>query len=207
MMKLLFLAATLLVSTTANATILDFESYTNLGGSFISTLTEDGYTINNSTSRSFSRWGPSNQPQTQTQNGEVAVDPVAVGTIRLVKDDGGLFTVNAIDLGNVSFPFSPFNLTFTGLKADNQSILQSFTLDKISHDGNGGMILHTYSFDNFVGLKELSWFAGGYPIEYGFDNINVTEYISAPVSSVPVPASIWLFAAGLPLIAFKARRK
>ena len=200
-MKRLFLVATLVLSTTANATILDFESYTDIGGLHYSSLSEDGYTVSYGNSKRFSGWG-TNDP---SKNGNVIVDAPFFEKIRLVKDDGGLFSANSIDLGSASFT-DVFELVFTGVNENNQTILQTFTLSELSNPFLG-MTMVTFNFNNFTGLKELSWFGTNYPNEYGFDNINLTEYVSAPVSSVPVPMAFWLFASGLPLLTFKAKRK
>lgn len=200
-MKILFLFTTLMVSTTVNATTLDFESYTDIGGLYYSSLSEDGYTVSYDNSKRFSGWG-TNDP---LKNGNVIVDAPFFEKIRLVKDDGGLFSANSIDLVSASFT-DVFDLIFTGVKENNQTVSQTFTLSELANPILGGTVV-TFNFNNFTGLKKLSWYGSEWPKSYGFDNINVTEYVSAPVSSVPVPMAFWLFASGLPLIAFKAKRK
>ncbi len=202
-MRWIIVVSSLMLSTIANAAVLDFENYLDIGSLQYNALIEDGYVVKYDNSKRFSGWGTSNP----TKNGLVAVDPPYVDAVRLVKADGGLFTINTIDLGNVSQTII-FDLIFTGIKQNNQTITQTFTLSDLSNN-TIGIPMVTFNFDNFTGLKELYWLGSDYAngVGYAFDNINVTEYVPPQISVVPEPNVIWLFAAVLPLLGFRVTNK
>ena len=104
---------------------------------------------------------------------EVTITPVS-----------GLFSLKSIDLAQwgAGQPGPSSVITFSGLKANNSTVTQSFTVP----NNSGSPTLATYSFSGFNGLKQVSFTQGTYAAGGGwqFDNVNT--------GGVPEPAT-WAF--------------
>jgi len=121
--------------------------------------------------------------------------PVAGATTTLTRTDGGLFTLNSIDLSEETFlgwDTSPFVVTFIGTLADNSMVYETLPVDGIFGP-------QTFTFDptRFTDLVSVSWVQGTFNFPdstaYHFANIDVTPLSS---SAVPEPATMLLFASG-----------
>ena len=149
------------------------------------TYTESGFTVSQvGTQRApLAVWGT----QTSQYPGSTALfNNTPNGVIRLTQFGGGAFDLSSIDLtslvGNNSVPVS-----FTGTRADNTTVTQSFTTDAVLST------LETFNFNNFTNLVSVDWSqASPY---HQFDNINVS---AAATTAVPEPFTILgtLFGAG-----------
>jgi hypothetical protein len=209
-MKSLYLITFLLASITANATTLDFENYTinEVGSATLKSLSQNGYTISikpltGNGFAVFSAWSP----QTST-NGFVSIDPGGVNPIvKLVENNGNYFNLTSIDLANLDLN-TAIDITFTGITQMNETVTQTFNLPTVKLTNSSQLIHDVFLFDNFNGLKEVSWSGwNSQIISISFDNINVTEYVSPPISSVPLPAAAWLFLSGISLIGLARKTK
>jgi hypothetical protein len=186
-----FSALSILAVAPAQAVILDFQDLEriNVGANFVgSTYSKDGFTLVAPASIPFFNYG------TQTTSlyaGSTAL--LAWGAqdsvYRLTQDNGGVFTLSSIDLGNTFLTTPTRTVTFTGLRADNSTVTQDFTTDP------DVINLRNFNFSNFTNLVSVDFVGDGVSQYYQFDNINVSPTVSA---AVPEPFSILgtIFGAG-----------
>ncbi len=125
---------------------------------------------------------------------------------------GDPFTLHSIDLAELDQLATPV-VTFTGLRSDHSTVMQSFTLDgsfpQFSLTGRA----ETFTFSaGFSDLLSVSWFQGpaGSSLNrtqysHQFDNIVVTP-ASQTVQNVPVSGGIGLLAMGFAGLAGFMRR-
>ena len=156
------------------------------------------------------------------------VDFTLVGTVSTA-DTGNGFGLNIGDLITVTGTFddsmlsgtSTENVVFSATSGNNLNIVagsKSFTqVDDISYSADTSPALNFFdgAFAGFDYLAEFGVYgyfdSAGTSIDSGDDNIN-TNYVTGTwtnytVSSVPVPAAVWLFGSGLLGLVGVARRK
>lgn len=169
------------MSTTAQAlTVIDFESLAQPGDGITSqgfSYTEDGYTLTNTNINEFP-FGTFNTGESRYLGSTALFNDTINGTIVLTKSDGGIFDLLSIDLGELNEPFESSTVTFVGVKADNSTISNTFTL-------NGVKGFQTFTFTDFTNIISTSW----QQVEpfHQFDNIVISD---STTKTVPEPASI-----------------
>lgn len=180
-----------LLSFNVHAVTIDFESLEQAGtGQPIhgSSYMEDDFTITVA----------SGNLHTNALGNPLYIDSTAMffglqgvdGT--LTADLGSAFSLSSIDLRKVNLiPGPTSTLTFTGFLLGGGTVTQDFTL-------SGNTSFNTFNFDSrFDNLTKVVW-RNSDPF-HEFDNI--------VVSTVPVPAAVWLFGSGLlGLIGLSRRR-
>jgi hypothetical protein len=175
-----------------------------------------GYTL--ASTSGFSSRGPGTDssnytPETSPGSGVVSTSLAAFspGTITLVRDDGGAFNLDSIDLAR-EFRFNTPDVgqaypvvTFTGVTSGGGLVTESFTADQ------AGFSFATFAFSSdFTGLLSVSWqqppFTSGTPTNpapglHQFDNLMLSSSaVAAPepstvalaLSAVPVGIAGWL---------------
>jgi hypothetical protein len=175
-----FSALSALAVTPAQAVVLDFESLAvNDGNAHYpgSSYTEDGFNV--AASGDFATWGT----QMSFYPGSTTLFEDYSGTTTLSQVNGGAFTLSSIEIGNVYNSGVSNTINFTGLRADNTTVGQSFTTDSLPG-------LQNVVFFNFTNLVSVNW-----TTQDQFDNINVS---AANTTSVPEPFTVLgtLFGAG-----------
>ena len=100
-----------------------------------------------------------------------------LGSTTLTKSDGGAFTFESIDLGELIIPLAdvaPFDVTFIGTRFDATIVTQSFTLDGII-SGDGDLDgAQTFDFGvGFSNLASVSWVQG--VDNHQFDNLVISS--------------------------------
>ncbi|MBD2678408.1 PEP-CTERM sorting domain-containing protein [Nostoc paludosum FACHB-159] len=169
------------MSTTAQAlTVIDFESLAQPGDGITSqgfSYTEDGYTLTNTNINEFP-FAIFNIGEPRYLGSTALFNDTPNGTIILNKSDGGAFDLLSIDLGELNEPFESSTVTFVGVKADNSTISNTFTL-------NGVKGFQTFNFTNFTNIISTSWQQVD-PF-HQFDNIVISD---STTTSVPEPTSI-----------------
>jgi hypothetical protein len=185
-----FSALSILAVAPAQAVILDFQSLEQNNNDFnyvASPYTEDGFKIVDLT---YNTGFYSIGTQTQNYAGSTALTTDYFGSVtRLTQVGGGTFTLSSIGLGNTIIG-GDLTISFTGLKADNTTVIQDFTTDL------NAINLRTFDFSNFTDLVSVDWVeVNSFANYYQFDNINVSPTVSA---AVPEPFSILgtIFGAG-----------
>jgi hypothetical protein len=185
-----FSALSMLAVAPAKAVVIDFESlavndigYQPHG----STYTESNFTINSVANyvEGLITW------DTQSlyyANSTALLDNYNQG-ISLSQVGGGTFTLSSIDLTDTYNGSQSLSTTFTGKRADNTYVTQSFTTDSLP-----GM--ETFTFSNFTNLVSVDWISTGGDNPSQFDNINVTPTLNT--TSVPEPFTVLgtIFGAG-----------
>jgi hypothetical protein len=155
----------------AHAVVIDFESLAvndNAPHYPPSTYTEDGFNV--STLGVFATWGT----QMSYYPGSTALFEDYSGTTTLSQVGGGAFTLTSIDIGNAYNYGDSNTINFTGLRADNITVSQSFTTDSLPG-------LQTVVFSNFTNLVSANW-----TTQDQFDNI-CTDGNCSNASSTDVP--------------------
>lgn len=105
----------------------------------------------------------------------------------------------------MQIPFQ-YDLSFTDVKQNNQTVSQTFRLEKLQLEANTGrLVFDTFYFNDFVALNELYSLQGNPSSTHEFDNINVDAFTSAAVSPVGAPIAAWLL--GSALIGFVGLRR
>ncbi|MEM7593271.1 MAG: PEP-CTERM sorting domain-containing protein [Cyanobacteria bacterium P01_A01_bin.83] len=163
-------------SARAENTVIDFESLAQPGGGLTRhgfVYGEDGYTLTNN-GRPFD-FGTFNTGERRYQGSTALFNLTIGGEIVLTKDDGGLFDLLSIDLGELNVPVST-SVSFVGTKSDSTTVEKTFNLDGIFG-------LETFAFEGFSQLTSVSWTQDS-PF-HQFDNIVVADS-----KSTPEPASM-----------------
>lgn len=144
-------------------TIIDFDplndpgaGLTPIGNSYI----EDGFTLSQDPSELFELTS-SNSGDFRFNGSTSLFNNTVNGVTTLIKNGGGLFSLNSIDLDWLNgVGFVPVN--FVGTKADSSTILANFTLDQVQG-------FETFNFSGFNDLVSVSWIQE--PSFHQFDNI------------------------------------
>ena len=153
------------VGAPAETVVMDFEGLIN---SIASGYQEVGFTLtatafNNSTSGFFAL----NDGGFSVTGSTCLFMVGEFGSTTLTKSDGGAFTLESIDLGELSVPLvdvDPFDVTFIGTRFDSTTVEQSFTVDG---DSSGAQ---TFFFGvGFSDMASVSW-VQGVP-NHQFDNL------------------------------------
>ncbi|MCC5598370.1 hypothetical protein [Nostoc favosum] len=168
------------MGTTAQAlTVIDFESLAQPGDGISNqgfSYTEDGYTLTNiSNLFEFSTF---NTGESRYLGSTALFNDTVDGTTVLTKNDGGIFDLISIDLGELNQPFESPTVKFVGTKADNSIISNTFNL-------NGVKGFQTFALKDFTNLVSTTWEQVS-PF-HQFDNIVVSDITT---KSVPEPASV-----------------
>ncbi|MDF5708650.1 MAG: hypothetical protein PUP90_13430 [Nostoc sp. S4] len=169
------------MGTTAQAlTVIDFESLAQPGDGTTDqgfSYTEDGYTLTNTNINQFP-FATFNTGKSRYLGSTALYNNSIDGTTVLTRNDGGIFDLLSIDLGELNEPFESSTVTFVGTKADNSVISNSFNL-------NGVKGFQTFAFTDFTNLVSTSWQQIA-PF-HQFDNIVVSDITT---KSVPETASV-----------------
>ena len=178
------------ITCNVHAVIIDFQSLEHVDDLQINhgiTYTEDGFTVG--TTPLYT-----NGTLNSAYRGSTAMFYGLQGTdASLTASGGGAFDLTSIDLAEVDPGMA--TVKFIGHLLSGGTVNQSFTLDGIFTTGSG---FETFVFNGFNNITSLVW-SNNNPF-HQFDNI--------VVSSVPVPAAIWLFGSGLlGLFAVSRRRR
>lgn len=188
-LKIASLIIALSLSICANAAVIDFQSLEhidNVAGYHGFSYAEDGFTLNalephplGTQLHTFGTLMPRYRGSTALIDGEGG------GVIELVSNSGSIFNLYSIDIAELNYPqpSEVTNITFTGEYFNGGIVSQTFTLDGFYGVGFG---FETFNFQGFTGLTRVTWTQED-PY-HQFDNIYV--------STVPIPAAIWLFGAG-----------
>jgi hypothetical protein len=156
-------------------TIIDFEPLndpgtgdTDVGTSY----SEDGFTLKAPNLRSI------NSPSSRFNGSTSLFDNTFGGVTTLIKDGGGLFSLNSIDLDWLN-GVGPVPVNFVGTKADSSTILANFTLDQDQG-------FETFNFSGFNDLVSVSW-----EQEPGFHHIDNIVLDREPIPEpIPEPLTI-----------------
>lgn len=181
-----------LTVSSANATVIDFDSTTGFNNVSGGTYNEDGFTF------SFGNGSYIFEGSNSNFNGFSSPILELDGTsASITRDGGGLFdfsSVLAVQSGNT------IPLIFTGIFADNSTIVSNVFAPLAQSPGAGIM-----TFTGFTDIKELqlSSVGNGFAL---YDNFTFDAGASPPPSS-PVPAPGALALLGLGLIGLGARRR
>ncbi|MBG1265380.1 PEP-CTERM sorting domain-containing protein [Nostoc sp. WHI] len=164
---------------TAHAlTVIDFQSLAQPGDGLSNqgfSYTEDGYTLTNIDQNEFVTF---NTGESRYLGSTALINNTVNGTTILTKNDGAIFDLISIDLGELNEPFNSSTVTFVGTKADNSTISNIFSLDGVKG-------LQTFNFTDFTNLVSTTWLQVA-PF-HQFDNIVVSDNTT---KSVPEPASL-----------------
>lgn len=165
---------------TAHAlTVIDFQSLAQSGGGSSGqgfSYTEDGYTLTNTTQPHV--FVSLNTGDFRYLGSTALFNNAVNGTTVLTKNDGAIFDLISIDLGELYEPFDSSTVTFVGKKTDNSTISNTFSLDGIKG-------FQTFNFTDFTNLVSANWLQ--IPPFHQFDNIVVSD---STTKSVPEPASL-----------------
>lgn len=179
----------------AHAAVIDFQSLEhvdNVNKDEGFTYSEDGFTLTEENmNQGFHTFGTL---ESRYSGSTALFNDTIGGVTKLVKDGGGVFDLNSIDLAELNGN-RVATVTFTGNLSGGGTVTQSFTLD-----GNA-FAPETFSFVGFTNLVSVTW--GQDSPFHQFDNIVLDENL-APV---PVPASLPLVLTALAGLGFASRRK
>ena len=149
----------------ASAQIIDFESLEHNDATVAnhgSSYSEDGYTINDLDDANLSTFGTL---ESRYPGPTALFDDTIDGTVELVKDDGGIFSLISIDISRLNSA-GPVSVTFIGELDGREVVTQTITT---TIDAN---TLETFTFDpDFLAVDRVIWVQEA-PF-HQFDNINV----------------------------------
>lgn len=192
--KALIITTTLVLSTSVNAALinLDFEEInnTNLAVSGRS-LDTQGFNLNNdfNNSSSILHWARTSSYNADP-DGVTFTHGFTGTTTTLTQLNGGTFDLFSIDFGDVY----------------NTGVSQNISINAVT---NSGSLLSTVvSTDSIIGLETfiLNW-SNILSASWTETSGSYLQLDNISVSSVPVPAAVWLFGTGLVGLIGVARRK
>ena len=191
-----FLVCTVLAIDPAQAVVINFESLTPRITTVVpSPYTESGFTLSDPALPGFTRneFAVVGTQEANYTGSSAFYNNSIRATTRLAQVGNGAFTLLSIDVADLfnSGLGDPTLINFTGVRADNSTVTQSFTTDR-----NRG--LETISFNNFTNLVSVDWNPAP-TSSFQFDNINVVgNSVPAPSTAVPEPFTVLgtLFSAG-----------
>ena len=154
------------------------------------TYTEDGFTLSSTTLIApLYSYGTDNN----NYRGSTGLHIGLQGrNTSLTANNGSAFNLVSIDLGEQIS--GEAKVVFTGHLLGGGTVTQSFTLDGVFSFGSG---FETFFFSGFNNITSLEW-SNESPL-HQFDDI--------VVSTVPLPAAVWLFGLGLLGLLGVARRR
>lgn len=197
-MRLLLI--TLLIAFTnnsyANNTVMDFDSLIHIDANltYHSRLySEDGYKIDANNDLGFASWGTLSENYTGSPS---LLNDAGSGFTTLSRADNQLFNLHSINLAGLfingsAFGVTGINITFTGTKADNSLISQTFT---------GPLTSATYTFNNFTNLSKVEWLQDN-------ETLGLHQFDNIVLSPIPEPNMAWLLGAGLIGMALLRRKQ
>ena len=183
------------VSFNVNASVITFDPPPCLTcGYLLSSYEESGVNF----SGEFAHYGMGSN--------SIAVNDSTGGAIRfsygssmtLQLSSGSLFSLGTVDLAEYSSVFDGDEIAvlFVGHKDNGITVFQNFTIDGL-RDGVGGIDdFETFTFSS--DFTNLAYVEVGSAV-FSMDNLSV--------STVPIPAAVWLFGSGLIGLVGFARRK
>lgn len=119
-------------------------------------------------------------------------------SIFIQANQGGFFNLVTFELGEYSSFTSNDSVTITGYKSSGNQITETFQLDGL-FDGLGGI-------NDFQLITLDATWSDLTRVEFD-DSAYSLDNIQLDISSVPVPAAVWLFGSGLLGLVGVARRK
>ncbi len=190
MKKHIFICLTLFgITGMTNAAVIDFEA---------NSLVEDGFQIS-SISGTLSFLNNLNVPDSGSE--ALLINFGSPASFQLTSTTGNkfdLFDFQSSEGRNISTGFFPrfgsTGITVTGFFELGGNIVSSFNLDQIAEE-NSLLDFQLFTLSGFQNLSSVTFtaFGGSSGFSFGIDDITVSE----SVSSVPVPAAVWLFGSGL----------
>jgi hypothetical protein len=191
---------------TAQATTINFASLSQPGtGSTAlgNVVTQQGFSftdlLGGPFGNGFSIWQASspNLPGLNTANTSL-FETFASSKTELTAAGNAAFTLNSIDLAQYLQPQTPgtFTVTFTGIRADNTTITQTFSVDRLA----SATALETFNFSGFSNVVKVDFqqgINGGSPTGTGYQFNNLVINAS---STVPEPDTKLLLAFGLAVL-------
>jgi hypothetical protein len=194
-MRLIFACISVVFShiSFANNSVLDFDSLSHIDDDYIyhsRIHIEDGYILDANNNLGFASWGSLSQHYTGSSS---LINDAGSGLTTLRRLDNQSFDLHSIDLGGllIWLPLDGIKVTFTGTKADNSLITQTFT---------GSIPVSTYFFNDFNNLSKVEWLQDN-------DTLGLHQYDNIVLSAVPETSTVLLFSIGLIGIAALRRRK
>jgi hypothetical protein len=171
-------------------------------------VTQQGFTftdlLNGPFGSGFSIWqaSSSNLPGLNTANTSL-FETFADSTTRLTDTSNAAFTLNSIDLAQYNTPQTPgtFTVLFTGTRADNSVVTQTFTVNRVA----GTPVLQTFSFSSFNTVVHVDFtqgVTGGSLTGAGYQFNNLVINATSPA---PEPSAALL--SGLALVVLLALRR
>ena len=149
----------------ASAQIIDFQSLEHNDATIVyhgSSYSEDGYTINDLDDANLATFGTL---ESRYPGSTALFNDTVNGTVELVKDDGGIFSLISIDISRLNST-SPVSVTFIGELDGVVVATQTITT---TIDAN---TLETFAFvTGFLAVDRVTWTQDS-PF-HQFDNINV----------------------------------
>lgn len=209
-MRGLRLAIVLLASfVEMSGTMINFAGLSQPGTGLTAlgnSVTQQGFIfsdlLNGNFGNGFSIWQASSPNLPGLNTAETSLfETFANSTTRLTATGNAAFTLNAIDLAQYNTPQTPgtFMVLFTGTRADNSVVTQTFTVNRLA----GTPVLQTFSFSSFNNVVRVDFTQGvtggsSTGAGYQFDNLVIN-------ATIPEPGTVFL--SGLALVAFLALRR
>jgi hypothetical protein len=193
-------AATLTSTESAGAAVIDFNELANPGVMFqtYASISSGGFTFTNSFNSDgrFLVWG-TEHAFNGDPGGATVSHNYAGTTTTMTKDDGGTFSLLAIDFGDIYNQAAVLTIEIVGTRADMSTVVETITTDTLAG-------LETFLFDTLTDLISVSWTTiAGPNLNLQFDNV-VVDYA---VTAVPEPMTLTLLAGGLGALAFSKRHR